>query len=426
MNMNGSRLASLIMGFALAFANNVYAAPLEQEVGAVFAIDGSDLPVPGDEALAANPPRTIKRPDGALPSVPAGFKVNLFADNLSHARWMALAPNGDIFLAEANRDLITVLRDADGDGRAEVQSEFHRGLNDPHGMAFYGDMLFISDKRAVWKFDYTPGDLVISGAIQPVTRPGAIGSAGSHWTRNLAIDPNGEHIFVAVGSMSNVAEEAEPHAAVKQFSLDGSASEIFASGLRNPVGISFYPGTDDLYVVVNERDMLGDQLVPDYLTRIQQGEFFGWPYAYIGGYRDPDFGDLRPDLVAATVMPDLLFQAHSAPLGLVFYDGIQFPEKYRGGAFVALHGSWNAAVPTGYKVVFVPFHENRPAGGYENFMTGFWASGEERARVWGRPAGLLQAADGSLLVADDAGQRIWRIEFDPEAAAQEGEPLPLE
>lgn len=400
-----------IAALALAAGSLQLALAQDQDIKASFYVDPGNLSEPGSTDIAANPPRTVDRPSGAMPIVPDGFSVNLFADGLDHARWLALAPNGDVFLAQSQVGEITVLRDTDGDGTADLQSRYHRGLSRPHGMAFHEGSLFISDRKAIWRFEYEPGDLEFSGTVTPLTRPGAIGASGSHWTRNLAISPDGEHIYAAIGSMGNVSEDPEPHAAVKQFRIDGSEARIFASGLRNPVGISFMPGTNDLYVVVNERDMMGDGLVPDYLTRIQEGQFFGWPYAYIGGYPDPDFGILQPDKVAATVMPDVLFQSHSAPLGLVFYDGSSFPEAFHGDAFVALHGSWNAAAPTGYKVVRVPFEGGRPIGGYENFMTGFWAAGTSRARVWGRPVGLIVASDGSLLVADDVGQRIWRISY---------------
>jgi glucose/arabinose dehydrogenase len=208
-----------------------------------------------------------------------------------------------------------------------------------------------------------------------------------------------------------VAEEEPPRATIRVFAADGSGGRTFASGLRNPVGIAIRPGSDELWAVVNERDGLGDGLVPDYLARVREGAFHGWPYAYAGPNPDPDFGAKRPDLVAATVVPDVLFESHSAPLGLVFYEGAQFPDEYRGDAFVALHGSWNRSRPTGYKVVRVPFEDGRPVGGYENFAVGFWIEGEETARVWGRPAGLALGGDGSLLVADDAGGTVWRIRW---------------
>ena len=216
---------------------------------------------------------------------------------------------------------------------------------------------------------------------------------------------------MAVGSAGNIGEERAPRAPVQVFEADGSNGRTFASGLRNPVGIAHYPGTDHLFVVVNERDGLGDELVPDYLTRVTEGDFFGWPYAYTGRNPQPGYADKRPDLVARSKTPDLLFRSHSAPLGLVFYDDEAFPKDYHGDAFVALHGSWNAAVPRGYMVVRVPFELGRPTGGYEAFATGFRAGGAQRAKVWGRPAGLAVAADGSLLIADDVADVIWRVSY---------------
>ena len=222
--------------------------------------------------------------------------------------------------------------------------------------------------------------------------------------------PDGKRFFIAIGSESNIGEDPLPHASVQSFAADGSDQRTYASGLRNPVGIAFYPGTNDLYTVVNERDGLGDGLVPDFLTRLQEGGFYGWPYAYIGHHPQPDFPS-RPEMVAKTLTPDLLFQSHSAPLGLVFYEGSMFPAEYKGDAFVALHGSWNSAEPTGYKIVRVPFKDGRPQGYYENFLTGFWLGGTSPAQVWGRPAGLAVAADGSLLIADDAGGVVWRVSY---------------
>ena len=244
-----------------------------------------------------------------------------------------------------------------------------------------------------------------------MTPRGAFGSPGGHWTRNLVFSRDGRRFFVAVGSRANLAEEPAPRATVQVFDADGSGQRTYASGLRNPVGIAFYPGTDDLYVVVNERDGLGDELVPDYLTRVRDGDFFGWPYAYLGANPQPGFADRRPGLVARSKRPDVLFRSHSAPIGLVFYDAGQFPREYRGDAFVALRGSWNASRPRGYMVARVPFENGRPAGAYEAFATGFWAAGERRARVWGRPAGLAIAADGSLLIADDTGGVVWRVSY---------------
>ena len=265
-------------------------------------------------------------------------------------------------------------------------------------------------------FPILPASAALSGRITP---PGAFGGAGGHWTRNIAFDTEGRYIYAAIGSASNISEESAPRATVTRFNMDGSGGRTFAGGLRNPVGIAVHPKTGALYTVVNERDGMGDGLVPDFLTRVQDGEFYGWPYAYIGPNPQPGFAERRPDLVQQSIVPDVLFQAHSAPLGLVFADSDQFPQDWRDDALVALHGSWNAARPTGYKVVRVPFENGRPTGGYENFVTGFWVdtaegwSGGNTAQVIGRPAGLALAQDGSLLIADDAANVIWRVRRQP-------------
>jgi len=409
---NGARrLAWAVVLLCLALALPALAAPQDsQEPGFRFQISPDDLPKPNATPSAFNPPEIIARPKGALPRVPQGFSVNVFAEDLEHPRWLAVAPNGDVFLAESDAGKVTILRDADHDGVAELSSTYISGLNKPHGLAFHDGALYIGDVRAVWRVPYKAGDLKAKSR-KPITRPDALGTPGNHWTRNLAFSPDGKSFFVAVGSASNVGEDPAPFASVQRFDTDGKNQTTFASGLRNPVGIAFYPHTNNLYVVVNERDGLGDGLVPDYLTRIEEGQFFGWPYAYIGKHPDPDFGAKRPDLVEKAVTPDLLFESHSAPIGLVFYDAAQFPAAYRGGAFVGLRGSWNSAKPTGYKVVFVPFENGVPKGYYENFMTGLWAEGTDKAKVWGRPTGLAVASDGSLLVADDRGGVVWRIAY---------------
>ncbi|MFQ5775624.1 MAG: PQQ-dependent sugar dehydrogenase [Kiloniellaceae bacterium] len=374
-----------------------------------FEVRPGDLPPPYATPSAGNRPARIRRPAGAAPRLPAGFAVNAFASNLAHARWLAVAPNGDVFLAEPNAGRITLLRDADGDGAADLTQTFATGFDSPHGMAIQGNWLYVADLEGLWRLPYRAGQIRAAGRAERLTPPGAFGSGGGHWTRNIAFHPDGRRVYVAIGSRRNIREEPAPRATIQEFRADGSGQRTFAAGLRNPVGIAFYPGTEDLYVVVNERDDMGDELVPDYLTRVRDGAFYGWPYAYIGANPQPDFAQRRPDLVARTKVPDLLFRSHSAPLGLVFYDAAQFPPEYRGDAFVALHGSWNAAKPRGYMVARVPFRDRRPLGYYEAFMTGFWTEGEDRARVWGRPAGLAVARDGSLLVADDVSNTVWRV-----------------
>jgi glucose/arabinose dehydrogenase len=379
--------------------------------GQRFEISPDRLPAPYATPSSGNSASRMRRPADATLEVPAGFKVNVFADRLDHARWMTVAPNGDVLLAEPRDGKVTLLRDSDKDGRADTVTTFADGFDRPHGLAIHDGYLYVGDVREVWRVPYKVGDTKAGGKRELVGSEGALGSGGGHWTRNIAFSPDGSHFFVSVGSAGNIDVERAPRATVQAFKADGSGQRTFASGLRNAVGIAFYPGTSDLYVVVNERDGMGDGLVPDYLTRIRDGGFYGWPYSYIGSHPQPDYAERAPEMVKKAIVPDLLFESHSAPLGLVFYQGGQFPVAYRGGAFVALHGSWNSGKPTGYKVVFVPFKDRRPAGYYENFATGFWAGGTSRAQVWGRPAGLAVAGDGSLLVADDVGQTIWRISY---------------
>jgi glucose/arabinose dehydrogenase len=376
--------------------------------GQHFEILPGQLPAPHATPDESSGPRTVPRPANAQLILPQGFQSNLFADGLSHARWMTVAGNGDVFLAEPGAGAVTLLRDANNDGRAETISNFAEGYQRPHGLAIRQGALYVGDARGVWRIPYREGETKAAQAGTMITEPGAFGPPRGHWTRNLAFSPAGD-LFVAIGSAGNVAEEPEPRATIQQVS--NGKLVTFARGLRNPVGIAFYPGTNDLYTVVNERDGLGDGLVPDYLTRVERGAFYGWPYSYIGSHPDPTFGTKRPDLVRAARVPDVLFQAHSAALGLLFYTGTQFPAAYRGGAFVSLHGSWNSSRPTGYKVVHVPFRNGRPSGGYDNFALGFWTAGVNQARVIGRPVGLAQARDGSLLIADDEGQAVWRVSY---------------
>ena len=369
-----------------------------------------DLPAPHATPSAANPPRVVPPPPGATLHVPPGFHAQLFAEGLTHARQLAVAPNGDVFVAESKAGQITLLRDSDGAGRADVVKTFAKGFNRPYGMAFQPGYLYVADVDAVWRIAYASGQTEAGGPPQRVTLPGALGDGAGHWTRNLAFSPDGQRFYVAIGSRGNLEEEAPPRATIQEFTVDGSRQRSFAAGLRNPVGMAFRPGTDELFSVVNERDGMGDDLVPDFMTRVQDGGFYGWPYSWLGHPQD-GFADRRPELVSRTRLPDLLLAAHSAPLGLVFYDGRQFPPEYRGSAFIALHGSWNARRPTGYVVVRVRFVNGRPDTAYQVFASGFRLNSGSPAEVWGRPAGLAVAADGSLLVADDAGQTVWRISY---------------
>ena len=372
----------------------------------------ADLPRPYATRSATNSSRHVARKPGQMPVAPAGYKVNLFAGGLDFARWLAVAPSGEVFLAEPRRGRVTVLVDSNGDGVADRRSEFAGGLDAPHGLAVRPGALYVADAAGVWRYPWRPGQYRAGDRPTRITPEGAFGEPGGHWTRNIAFSPDGKSFFVSIGSEGNLAVEPDPRATIKRFDADGSGGKVFARGLRNPVGIAFHPDTGELYTVVNERDGMGDGLVPDYFTRVQDGGFYGWPYAYIGPHPQPGFAQLRPDLVARTIVPDVLFRSHSAPLGLTFVKGGDFPADWQDDAFVAFHGSWNAAVPTGYKVVRVPFERGRPLGWYENFVTGFRVDPADRPRtahIIGRPVGLAIATDGSLLIADATGDAIWRV-----------------
>ncbi|MBT6117277.1 MAG: sorbosone dehydrogenase [Rhodospirillaceae bacterium] len=400
-----------IAGFGLAPAAR--AAGPDERPGERFEVRPADLPPPYATDAVSNGSRYRCCPPDQAFHLPEGFHWNAFATSVTNARWLATAPNGDVFVAMSGPGRIGLLRDGDGDGVAETKSVFAEGFQRPHGLAVRPGYLYLADVERVWRIPYEPGDTVARAPAEPVTPEGALGAGSGHWTRNIAFAPDGARFYVAIGSRGNVGEEPAPRASVLSFAVDGSDRRSFATGLRNPVGIAFYPGADDLYVVVNERDGLGDGLVPDYLTRVEEGGFYGWPYSYIGAHPQPGLEGKRPDLVARAIVPDVLFESHSAPMGLVFYQENQFPESYRGDAFVAFRGSWNAARPTGYKIVRVPFEDGRPAGGYENFATGFWFEGRDRATVWGRPVGLTVAKDGALLIADDTSSTVWRIAYRP-------------
>jgi glucose/arabinose dehydrogenase len=376
--------------------------------GQHFTISPAALPKPFATPAVDNTSHVFPRPAGALPTAPSGFAVSIFAANVPGARWMTVAPNGDVFLAESDSGKVVVLRPSGDGARAARISTFATGFAQPHGLAIQNGSLYVADTKSIWRLPYADGALKGRGKrvhIADTTPPQGVG----HFTRNILFDSKGQ-LFLTIGSKDNLGENPLPYASVEKVNANGTLTP-FASGLRNPVGIAFYPGTDDLYVTVNERDGLGDNLPPDYLTRIRQGDFFGWPYAYTGAHPDPTYGAKRRDLVAKSRTPDVLFQAHSAPLGLVFYEGGQFPAEYKGDAFVALHGSWNSAHPTGYKIVRIHFANGRPENAYTNFVTGWWDGGTSPARVWGRPVGLAVAKDGSLLVADDAGGVVWRVAY---------------
>lgn len=380
-------------------------------------ISVASLPKPFATDSASKSPDVVPIPQNPTLRVPQGFTVNVFADNLDSPRWLALTPSGEVLVTETRWNRIRLLNDTNGDGVADTNKIFantQNGVNIPFGMTFADDSFFLGNTDAVLRFPYIQGQQQLTGRGQKITDlPG--GGYNQHWTRNVVTSPDGKKLYVSVGSKTNVDEEPLPRASVQVMNLDGSNRQTFASGLRNPIGLDFHPQTGELYTTVNERDAIGDDLVPDYFTRIQQGEFYGWPYTYLTPNNlDPrqvnNGKSKRPDLASTTKTPDVLFQAHSAALGLQFYDRQTFPQKYRNGAFVAFRGSWNRDRGTGYKVVFVPFNNGRPQGYYEDFLTGFLLD-PAGPTTWGRPVGLLVLPDGSMLVTEEANGRIYRIQY---------------
>ncbi len=403
----------------------------DQEIGRHISVRAEDLPQPYTKPVAASRSFTVPYA-GQVPRVPPGFTVTPFITGLTQPRRLLVLPNGDVIVAEQRVGYLTLLRDHDGDGKADWVERHAEGFNGPYGLAWRDGDVLVADQDGIWKVPHRAGALRPGGGapekladVPPekrkptphivgedmITKKGVFGIVQGHNNRHLAIDPKDGALFVGVGSSGNIGVEPEVKATIQRFEADGSGQSTYSSGMRNPTAFAFQPGTGDLYALVQERDGLGDNLVPDYMTRVEKGGFYGWPYSYIGKNPQPGFAQMRPDKVQAAVAPTLLFQAHASLLDIVFATGEQFPTEYRGGAFVALKGSWNRSEPTGYKVVYVPFKDGKPQGDYINFMTGFWVGGVDRAEVWGRPTALAIAKDGALLVADDTGGTIWRIAY---------------
>jgi glucose/arabinose dehydrogenase len=404
----------------------------DQEIGRRFTIKVEDLPPPKTGPVVSS--RSLTLPyTGQTLRVPEGFTATPFATGLEHPRRLLVLPNGDVIVAEQKVGYLTLLRAQEGADKAEWHERHAEGFNQPYGLAWRDGYVLVADQDGIWRVphrlgalrpgrggeqqkidDVPPDQRKPSPSVvgeEMITKKGVFGIVQGHQNRHLAIDPKSGALFVGVGSSGNLGIEPSVKASIQRFDPDGGNQATFASGLRNPTALAFHPETGDLYAVVQERDGFGDKLPPDYLTKVKQGAFYGWPYAYIGPHPQQGFANRAPDKVKATVVPDLLFEAHSSAMDVVFYDGQQFPPEYRGSAFVALKGSWNRSEPTGYKVVRVPFKDGKPEGWYENFAAGFWMSGIHRAEVWGRPAALAIAKDGSLLVADDTGGTIWRIAY---------------
>lgn len=393
----------------------------------------ADLPAPLASQPTANPSRVVAPAPGALPKAPPGFTVSRFAKDLAQPRVVRVAPNGDIFVAESVAGRVRVLRADDSLSAPAASQIFAAGLNRPFGIAFYPPgpnptSVYVATNTEVVRFPYRNGDLKASGP--PETIVASVPGGRGHWTRDIVFSPDGKTMFVSVGSGSNVAEEMtsppsgglaafeashplgaawgaeENRADVLAFDPDGRNMRVYATGIRNCSGLAIQPEGGALWCAVNERDLLGDDLPPDYATHVREGGFYGWPWYYIGAHEDPRHKGERTDLAGKIVTPDVLIQPHSAPLGIAFYEASQFPGDYKGDAFVALHGSWNRAKRTGYKVVRLRFKDGKPTGEYEDFLAGFV---DNDASVWGRPVDVAVARDGSLLVTDDAAGVIWRV-----------------
>ena len=406
-------VAFAFFGAPMAFAQNEQHGP------------NPDLPKPYASESAKRTAKVVGWKDGQAPVAPDGFTVHKFAGDLDNPRSLYVLPNGDVLTAEAktklagiigsSADQITLLRDADGDGIAETRSVFLSGLERPFGMTLLGDTLYVANTNGVYTYPYVKDALKIEAKGKKIMTLAA-GGYNHHWTRNLLAREDGQKIYVSVGSASNNAEyglkEEMRRANILEINPDGTGERIYASGLRNPVGMDWNPVTGALWTAVNERDALGDNLVPDYMTAVKEGGFYGWPYSYFGQHPDPRMEGKGADLVARAIAPDYALGSHTASLGLAFYDGEMFPNHYRNGAFIAQHGSWNRSYFAGYKVVFVPFRDGKAVEPTEDFLTGFMAS-DGKDEAFGRPTSVAVAADGGLLVADDAGNTIWKVVKSP-------------
>ncbi len=388
-----------------------------EKPGNIRKITVADLPAPFATPSAPNAPEVVQRPANAWPKAPTGFKVQLYITGLNNPRLIRTAPNGDFFVAESDPGDIKVFRGITGAGKPTESQVFATGLKQPYGIAFYPpgpdpQWIYVGNTDSVVRFPYKNGDLKASGPAEHIAD---LPFGGGHWTRDIQFSPDGQKMFVPVGSASNV-DDPDDHpreknrADILEFSPDGSSMRIYAYGIRNAGGgIAINPKTGELWCSVNERDGLGDNLVPDYITHVEEGGFYGWPWWYMGGHQDPRHAGKHPELKDKTIVPDVLLHPHNASLELTFYEGKQFPAAYRGDIFAAEHGSWNKSVRVGYELIRVPLHQTGHASGeYEDFITGFVL---DNGHVWGRPVGVTIAPDGSLLFTDDGSNSIWRVSY---------------
>lgn len=384
----------------------------------VYGLD-VNLPEAYGTKSVRNESKVLGWKNGNTPKAPEGFTVTKYADGLKHPRWLYIGPNGDIFVAEsddkgksANR--ITLLRDINKDGVPDVKGVFLEELNQPFGMLIHNGFFYVGNTDGIVRFPYKTGQKKIDAEPEKILELPA-GGYNHHWTRNIISNEDGSKLYITVGSASNNGEygieEEERRANVLEINPDGSGERIYASGLRNPVGIDWQPENGVLWTSVNERDELGDNLVPDYLTSVKEGGFYGWPYAYWGKHVDPRMEGKAPEMVQKSIVPEVALGGHTSSLGLAFYDKAAFPTKYHNGAFIAQHGSWNRSALNGYTVLFVPFRNGKPSGEPEKFLTGFIAD-IEKSKVYGRPTGVFVTPDGALLLTDDDANTIWRVTAD--------------
>jgi glucose/arabinose dehydrogenase len=398
-----------------------YADWKQEQPGLFRKITPADLPPPHATKSVDNGPDLVPRPNGTTPKAPPGFKVEIYAEGLNYPREIRTAPNGDLFLAESHLGQIKVFRGMTGNGKAQQAEVFASGLRQPFGIAFYPpgpdpQWVYVGNTDSVVRFPYHSGDLRAHGSAHKVADLPGGGHlrGGGHWTRDIAFSKDGKKMYVSVGSHSN-NDDPETHpeeknrADILEFNPDGSGMRIYAAGLRNAVGIAVQPRTGVLWASTNERDELGDDLPPDYITHVEDGGFYGWPWFYIGGHWDPKHQGKHPELKNRVIVPDVLVQPHMASLEMTFYDGRQFPREYEGDIFAAEHGSWNRSRRTGYEVVRVPLKNGKPTAEFEDFLTGFVT---ENGRVWGRPVGVAVGTDGSLFVSDDGARIIWRVSYE--------------
>jgi glucose/arabinose dehydrogenase len=393
----------------------------QEKPGALWKVTVADLPQPYETQSAFNQPHLVDRPADAWPKALPGFKVELYAGKLDNPRLIRTAPNGDLFLAESHTGKIKVFRGVSKTGEAETTEVFATGLEQPFGIAFYPpgpdpQWIYVGNTGSVVRFPYHNGDLKASGPPQMIVADIPSGgrlTGGGHWTRDIRFSRDGKKMYVSVGSQSNVNDTdhnpKEFHRAdVLEFNPDGSNGRVYAYGIRNCVGLEVHPQTGEVWCSTNERDGLGDDLVPDYITHVQEGGFYGWPWYYMGGTHDPRHAGKHPELKDKVITPDVILQPHFASLEMTFYQGKQFPAEYQGEIFAAEHGSWNRQKRTGYEVIRVPMKNGHATGEYEDFLTGFVT---EKGEVWGRPVGVAVANDGSLFVTDDGSRSIWRVSY---------------